>query len=150
MALKDLRRSPMMSHLLDALERGEDIGYYGRLTFAMVAHNFLDRDELVGWLVKDAACDESAAKSLAQQVAARDYNPPSRQRILEWQAQQAFPICPTPDEPSACNPYRNWSCPRTFTSRSRNTGSSSSTRRRHRSGSVRSFRSLRVQVAAPP
>src|SRR3712207_8804213 len=42
MAVDDLRRSPMMSHLLDALDRGEDIGHYGRLTFAMVAHH-LDR-----------------------------------------------------------------------------------------------------------
>ena len=47
MALKDLRKSPMMTHLLDALEKGEDIGHYGRLTFAMIAHRFLDRDELV-------------------------------------------------------------------------------------------------------
>ena len=37
MPVDDLQRSPMMSHLLDALERGEDLGHYGRLTFAMVA-----------------------------------------------------------------------------------------------------------------
>ena len=36
----------------------------------------------------------------------RDYNPPRRERILEWQAQQEFPICPTPDDPGACNVYR--------------------------------------------
>ena len=104
MALDDLRRSPMMTHLLDALERGEDIGHYGRLTFAMIAHRFLDRDELVTWLGKDKDCDETKAKALVQQVESRDYNPPSRQRILEWQAQQDFPICPTPDDPNACNP----------------------------------------------
>jgi len=39
----------MMSHLLDALEKGEDIGHYGRLTFAMVAHHFLDKAELIKW-----------------------------------------------------------------------------------------------------
>jgi hypothetical protein len=36
MPVEDLRQSEMMSHLLDALEKGEDIGHYGRLTFAMV------------------------------------------------------------------------------------------------------------------
>jgi len=43
MPVEDLRQSPMMSHLLDALDKGEDIGHYGRLTFAMVAHHFLDK-----------------------------------------------------------------------------------------------------------
>jgi hypothetical protein len=33
MAVDDLRRGSMMAHLLDALERGEDIGHYGWLTF---------------------------------------------------------------------------------------------------------------------
>ena len=40
MAVEDLRQSAMMSHLLDALDRGEDIGHYGRLVFAMVARLF--------------------------------------------------------------------------------------------------------------
>jgi hypothetical protein len=111
MALSDLRRSPMMVHLLDALERGEDIGHYGRLTFAMIADRFLDRDEVVAWLRKDRGCDEAEAKALVQSVEARGYNPPSRRRILEWQQQQKFPICPTPDDPNACNPYRDLSLP---------------------------------------
>ena len=111
MPVEDLRRSPMMSHLLDALDRGEDIGHYGRLTFAMIAHHYLDRDELVEWLAKDGDFDEHKAKALVQQVEDRDYNPPSRRRILEWQAQQAFPICPTPDDPDACNPYRELEMP---------------------------------------
>jgi DNA primase large subunit len=111
MGVKELRRSPMMSHLLDALERGEDIGHYGRLTFAMIGHRFLDRDELVAWLSKDKDCDEQKAKALVQQVEAREYNPPSRARILEWQGQQDFPICPTPDDPDACNPYRELKMP---------------------------------------
>jgi hypothetical protein len=111
MALDDLRQSPMMTHLLDALDRGEDIGHYGRLTFAMIAHRFLGRDELVEWLTKDRDCDEQEAKSLVQQMEERDYNPPSRARILEWQAQQDFPICPTPDDLAACNPYRELPMP---------------------------------------
>ncbi len=47
LALDELRQSQMMNHLLDALDKGEDIGHYGRLTFAMVAHHFLDGEELV-------------------------------------------------------------------------------------------------------
>ena len=77
----------------------------------MIAHRFLDRDELVTWLCKDKDCDETKAKALVQQVESRDYNPPSRQRILEWQAEQDFPICPTPDDPNACNPYRELQMP---------------------------------------
>lgn len=111
MALDDVRRGALMTHLFDALERGEDIGHYGRLTFAMIAHNYLDRDELVDWLSKDPSFDEQQAKALVQQVEERDYNPPSRQRILEWQAKQDFPICPAPEDPDACNPYRDLDIP---------------------------------------
>jgi hypothetical protein len=32
--------------------------------------------------------DESEARGLVQQVEERDYNPPRRERILEWQSQQ--------------------------------------------------------------
>ncbi len=106
MSVKDLRQSPMMSHLLDALERGEDIGHYGRLTFAMIARHFLDEDELVRWLTKDKDFSEEEARALYLQVQGRDYSPPKRERILEWQAQQEFPICPTPDDPATCNVYR--------------------------------------------
>src|SRR4026209_2943243 len=35
----NLRDSPMMAHLLDALEKGTDVGHYGRLVFAMVARH---------------------------------------------------------------------------------------------------------------
>lgn len=111
MSVKDLRRSPTVSHLLDALERGEDIGHYGRLTFVMAAHRYLDRDELVKLLMKDRDTDEPKARALVQQVEERGYNPPSRQRILEWQGQQEFPICPNPDDPDACNLYRELELP---------------------------------------
>jgi hypothetical protein len=105
MPIEDLRQSPMMNHLLDALDRGEDIGHYGRLTFAMVAHHFLESDELVGWLSKDADTGEQQASALAQRVEERGYNPPRRERILEWQGQQDFPICPNRDDPDVCNIY---------------------------------------------
>jgi hypothetical protein len=103
---ENLRDSPMMAHLLDALEAGTDVGHYGRLTFAMIARHFLDEDELVGLLARQPGCDEGEARSLVRQVQGRDYNPPKRERILQWQAQQDFPICPTPDDPQGCNVYR--------------------------------------------
>jgi len=28
-----------------------------------------------------------------------------REKILEYQSQQEFPICPNLDDPDACNPY---------------------------------------------
>lgn len=111
MAVEDLRKSPMMSHLLDALEHGEDIGHYGRLTFAMVARYFVGTDELVKLLMKGGDTDEAKARALVQQVEDRGYNPPRRERILEWQAKQDFPICPAPDDPDACNVYRQLDFP---------------------------------------
>ena len=103
---ENLRDSPMMAHLLDALEAGTDIGHYGRLTFAMIARHFLDESELVRLLSRQPDHDEAEARVLLRQVQGRDYNPPKRERILEWQAQQDFPICPTPDDAGSCNVYR--------------------------------------------
>ena len=111
MALDDLRQSPMMTHLLDALDRGDDIGHYGRLTFAMVARNFVDRDELIGLLTKDGDTDEAKAGALVAQVESRGYNPPRREKVLEWQKEQDFPICPTPDDPDTCNVYTELNFP---------------------------------------
>ena len=124
---ENLRDSPMMAHLLDALQDGTDIGHYGRLTFVMIARHFLDEDEMVKLLSKqpdhsapirpaNAANassfaqagrkeNETEARALIQQVKAHDYNPPKRERILQWQSRQDFPICPTPDEPGTCNVY---------------------------------------------
>ncbi|MBX6342116.1 MAG: hypothetical protein IRY97_06635 [Thermomicrobiaceae bacterium] len=110
MPTEELQRSPMMRHLLEAMERGQDVGHYGRLTFAMVARYFMDDDELVRLLTRGGA-DEEGAKAMVQQVRERDYNPPSRQTILEWQRQQDFPICPDPDDPNACNVYRELDLP---------------------------------------
>ena len=107
----DLRASPMMAHLLDALESGTDIGHYGRLTFAMVARHFLPEAELVRLLASQPGQSEEEARSLVRQVQERDYSPPKRERILAWQARQDFPICPTPDDPQACNVYRELQFP---------------------------------------
>src|SRR5919204_4663409 len=111
MPVDDLRRSAMMSHLLDALERGEDIGHYGRLTFAMVARHFMDSEEVVRLLAQGGDTDERKARALVKQVEDHDYSPPRRERILEWQAKQEFPICPNPDDPDACNVYNELEFP---------------------------------------
>lgn len=101
----------MMAHLLDALEAGADIGHYGRLTFAMIARHFLDESEVIEYLQKDSDFSETEAKALMQQVQGKDYNPPKRERILEWQGQQEFAICPNPDDPDSCNVYRELTFP---------------------------------------
>ena len=105
MPVEDLRQSPMMGHMLDALDNGEDIGHYGRLVFAMIGRHFVSNDELVGLLTKYQDADEQEIKALVQQVEDKGYSPPRREKILEFQDQQDFPICPDPDDPDACNPY---------------------------------------------
>jgi hypothetical protein len=111
MALEDLKHEPMMAHLLESLQNGQDIGHYGRLVFIMVGRHFLPADELVEWLAKDPDCDQEKARGLVEQVEARGYNPPKRERILEWMEQQGFPICPDPADPTQCNVYRNLEFP---------------------------------------
>jgi DNA primase large subunit len=111
MAIEDLRANSMMAHLLDALDDGKDIGHYGRLVFAMVARHFLSEDELIQYLQKDRDFSEQEARALYLQVQGRDYNPPKRERILEWQKEQEFPICPNPDDPDACNVYKDLDFP---------------------------------------
>jgi len=102
----------MMAHLLATLEAGCSIGHYGRLVFAMVSRHFMDAGELAGYLAKDPECDLDQARGLIEQVEARDYNPPKRERILEWMGRQNFPVCPNPDDPSQCNVYRNLEFPK--------------------------------------
>jgi DNA primase large subunit len=101
----------MMGHLLNALDKGEDIGHYGRLVFAMIARHFVSDDELVELLTKDHDADEREIRTMVQQVQEKDYSPPRREKILEYQSQQDFPICPNPDDPDACNPYQELQFP---------------------------------------
>ena len=105
MPVEDLRQSPMMAHMLGALDNGEDTGHYGRLVFAMIGRHFVSNDELVELLTKDQDTDEQEMRALVQQVEEKGYSPPRREKILEYQSQQDFPICPDPDDPDACNPY---------------------------------------------
>lgn len=111
MPVEELRNEPMMAHLLDSLGNGKDIGHYGRLVFAMVARHFMSDDEVVEHLRKDKDVDEEKARVLLEQVNARGYNPPKRERILEWMGKQDFPICTDPDDPAQCNVYRNLEFP---------------------------------------
>jgi hypothetical protein len=109
--LDELRKNEMMAHLLAALDAGKDIGHYGRLVFAMIGRHFLDEEELIGYLAKDKDFGVDEARSLYRQVQGRDYNPPRREKILEWQAQQDFPILPNADDPDAGNVYRDLTFP---------------------------------------
>ncbi len=101
----NLQDSPMMAHLMTALEKGQDIGHYGRLTFAMIARHFLDEKELIRLLGNQPDHNQDEARALLVQVEGHGYNPPKRERILQWQAEQDFPICPTPDDEGSCNVY---------------------------------------------
>jgi hypothetical protein len=108
---RDLRANDMMAHLMDALDAGQDIGHYGRLVFAMVAHHFMEADDVARWLTKDKSIDAHQAKLLVAQVKAKDYNPPKAQKIQQFQEQQSFPICPNGTDPDGCNVYKNLKFP---------------------------------------
>ena len=110
-AIATIRKNRMMRHLLEALEQGQDIGHYGRLVFTMVARHFLSSEELVTLLMRDPSLDEAQAASLVEQVEGRRYSPPSRARIIEWQAQQEFPLCPHIDDPDEANVYKDLDFP---------------------------------------
>ncbi len=107
----DMRSDSMMAHLLDSLDRGEDIGHYGRLVFAMIARHFGSDDEVVAALRKDNDFSEPDARALVAQVEQADYSPPKRAKILEYQAQQDFPIIPDPDDPDSGNVYKTLKFP---------------------------------------
>jgi hypothetical protein len=107
-----LREDSMMAHLLDSLDRGEDIGHYGRLVFAMIARHFLTDDEVIAELTKDRDFSEEDARQMLVQVEGRDYSPPRRERILEWQAEQEFPIIPNRHDPDCGNVYKTLRFPK--------------------------------------
>ncbi len=111
MPVDDLKQSQMMNHMLEALENGEDIGHYGRLTFAMVGVYFANDDELVQVLTQDEDADEREVRAMIQQVREKGYNPPNRDKILEWQSKQDFQICPNSDDPDSCNVYNELTFP---------------------------------------
>ena len=111
MPVEDLRQSPMMAHMLDALDNHEDIGHYGRLVFAMIGRHFVSNDELIELLTKDNDADEQEIRTMVQQVEDKGYSPPRREKILQFQEQQNFQICPDPDDPDVCNVYNELQFP---------------------------------------
>ena len=66
---------------------------------------------MIGHLRKDKDFSEEDARALLVQVEGAGYNPPRRERILQWQKGQDFPICPHRDDPDACNVYKNLQFP---------------------------------------
>ncbi|HLL89475.1 MAG TPA: hypothetical protein VK324_09235 [Tepidisphaeraceae bacterium] len=111
MAIDDLKQNGMTNHLLTRLKSGETIGHYGRLVFAMVGRHFAEEDELVKLLKKDPDMDDEQARALVRQVEGRDYNPPRREKILQFMQEQDFPICPDANDPDACNVYKDLKFP---------------------------------------
>jgi hypothetical protein len=71
----------------------------------------MDRDELADLLMQGKGAEEREVKSLVLQAEERNYNPPSRQRLQEWQAQQDFPLMPDSDDPNSGNLYRELDMP---------------------------------------
>lgn len=110
-AAEQLRRDAMMAHLMDALSTEQNIGHYGRLVFAMVAHHFMEPEEVLTWLRKDPDLPQNEAEALLRQVESRNYNPPRRERIVAWQSEQDFPIIPRVDDPDCGNVYRTLKFP---------------------------------------
>ena len=110
----NLEDSPTMRRLLDALEKGTDIGHYGQFTFAAVARHFMDEDEIVALLAKQPDMDEAKALATLRHIEERNYNPPRRERILEQQANQEFQIIPDPENPDSGNLYRELPFPETM------------------------------------
>ncbi len=111
MSVQDLKSSPMMSHLLEALDAHKDIGHYGRLVFTIVGQYFMSDEELYKYLQKNPGVSAEDARALVQEVKAQGYNPPSRDTVLDWQKQQDFPICPEENDSDACNVYKNLKFP---------------------------------------
>ena len=102
----ELTDSPMMAQLIESMEAGVDIGDYGRLAFVMTARYFMSDTEIVTLLVGQPGMDEEKAGIFVHHILEEDYNPPTPERILEWQVIQEYSILPDPDDPDSYNVYR--------------------------------------------
>ena len=76
------------------------------IIYQAAARHFLEEDRIIELLSHQPDHNEEDTRAFVRQVVAHDYNPPKRERILQWQSRQDFPICPTPDEPGTCNVYQ--------------------------------------------
>src|SRR5690349_19493278 len=81
-----LAASPTVARWLQALEAGQDIGHFGRLAFVSIARHFLSTEELASLLAGQPHSDQAKAQKLIERVCQRGYSPPTRPRLLEWQA----------------------------------------------------------------
>lgn len=108
MAVEEIRQSPMMGA---GERRGHRALRQADLRDTIVARYFVDNEGLVGLLAEDTDESEREARALVQQVEEKGYNSPRRERILQWQAEQEFEICPTPDDPDSCNVYNELTFP---------------------------------------
>lgn len=54
---------------------------------------------------------EEEARSLYQQVKSKEYSPPSRDSLLEWQSEQDFQMVLDPEDPDAGNVYQDLTFP---------------------------------------
>jgi hypothetical protein len=102
-----------VAHWLSALEAGQDIGHFGRLAFVIVAQHFLADSEILSLLAGQPKCDQARAAKLLDRVREHGYAPPSRLRLVQWQARQRFPLLPDPADPAAGNLYRELEFPDT-------------------------------------
>jgi hypothetical protein len=109
--LDELRTDPMMARLLDDLAAGKDVGHYGRLVVAMVGQHFATEDELVALLSHDPDFPEDKARVMVRTVIDTGYSPPSREKILEFQSRQEYPIIENPEDPDAGNVYKHLQFP---------------------------------------
>jgi hypothetical protein len=103
----ELRKDPTMAQLLDSLEAEQDIGYYGRLVFSMVARHFLSQIQIDAYLNPEAP---AAAPRPIAVVPRRPAAAASPERILKWRRKQAVPVLPQRKLPySISDPTRNYS-----------------------------------------
>ena len=107
----NLRDSPTMARLLDALEKKTDIGHNGHFVFVTAARHFMEEEEIVSLLSQQPNMDEEKANALVQQLVERGYNPPRRERIIEMQSHQEFAIIENPHDPDSGNLYRELQFP---------------------------------------
>ena len=106
-----LAASPTVARWLAALAAGEDLGHFGRLAFVSAARHFLTDSELVLLLAGQPRHDAGKVLKLVDRVRERGYAPPSRPRLLQWQARQRYPLLENPADPTVGNLYRELSLP---------------------------------------
>jgi hypothetical protein len=107
----NLKKSSIMAHLLRALKRRENIGYYGMLVFAATARFFLSEKKVVRLLSRQPGVGREDIRDIVLQIKERRLPPPSLERIFMWQELQDFSVCPDYTDIDACDLYRQLQFP---------------------------------------